>query len=322
MLLSICIPTFNRANTLVTLLNSITSQCEEINKNNVEVVICDNHSTDDTSRIVEKARLSSEFKFNYVIHPENTGLIKNVFSTVKHASGEFCWFVGSDDIMEPGSINRVLDVLKRHPSIKILLPRFNVYDFSLDQTDPDGPRPIYRFKDEELISDFESASHDIIYELGYLSILIFNKKAWDDVHEKPEFEFNNYYHVHKLIKIAQKYPIMTLHDKLTGYRKDNDGIRAELGVYARIRILMEEYEVLLKDALTVDAYRKNMMQHLVFHISGYLGDAQQYLSLQNRIKLFKMLYSYYKTEAYFWKNIAWRIFIPAFLSRIIVSAKS
>lgn len=322
MLLSLCIPTFNRAGTLTTLLNSIVKQCDDFNKNDVEIVICDNHSTDHTREIVEGMKAESGFSIKYIVHNENTGLIKNVFSTVKHASGEFCWFLGSDDIMEPGAIKRVIAVLEKHPYVKILLPRFNVYNFNLDQIETDLPRPIYHFNNEEIITEFDSVSEYIVYELGYLSILIFNREAWNDVKELPEFEYNNYYHVHKLIKIAQNYPIMVLHDKLTGYRKDNDGIRAELGVFARIRILVEEYIVLLKDALEGTSYAKNLRQHLVFHIAGSLRDVQLYLSLSNRIKLFRLLYSYYKTDYFFWKKIAWRIFIPAFIIRLIVAIKS
>ena len=322
MILSICIPTFNRADTLLTLLNSITNQCDSLNKNEVEVVICDNHSTDNTSEVVADAESKSDFKFRYIVHAHNTGAMKNMVSTIKYASGDFCWLMGSDDIFEPGSINRVLEVLKKYPAINLLVPRFNIYDFTLTHKSADTSRPIYGFKNEELITNFEPVSHNIVYELGFFSILIFNRKAWNEVADLPEFEYNNYLHVNKLIKIAKKYPIMILHDYLVGYRQGNDSLRAEVGAFERTRVMIEDYEVVIKDALSKNAYKRSMRQHLIFHVSGSLGDIQLHFSLMNKIRLFKVLYLYYKTDSVFWKNISWRIFIPAGVVNAVLRSRA
>ena len=47
-LLSICIPTYNRENDLKNMLNSIKSN------NDIEIVICDDGSTDNTKELVKK----------------------------------------------------------------------------------------------------------------------------------------------------------------------------------------------------------------------------------------------------------------------------
>lgn len=318
MLLSICIPTYNRADTLIVLLNSIIRQSSPINADKFEIVICDNDSMDNTTEIVGALRPGIQIPIRYIKHSTNIGLIKNVLSVVDHASGKFCWLVGSDDLLEPGSINRVLDIINQYPQVKVLLPQFNVYDSTLTHKAKDTFRPIYRFNDEEVILNFEPASEDIIIELGYLSILIFDRQAWNNVPNQKQFEFNNYYHISKIIRIAQQNPIMILQEKLVGYRGNNDSVRAEIGVFERTRILIEENEELFRDTLDETSYRKNMKKHLIFHIKGYLINVQLHLSFKNRVKLFKMLYRFYKTEPYFWKSIALHLFIPAFIIRKLI----
>lgn len=319
MLLSICIPTYNRADTLTVLLDSIVRQSSPANAGKFEIVICDNHSIDNTTGIVENLKQDTQIPIKYIKHPANIGLIKNVLSVVNHASGKFCWLVGSDDLLEPGAVNRVLDCITGYPQVKLILPQFNVYDSTLTHKTKDRFRPIYRFKNEEIITDFEQVSEDIIVELGYLSILIFDRQAWNNEPDKKQFEYNNYYHVSKIIRIAQKNPFLILQEKLVGYRGDNDSVRAEIGVYERTRILIEENEVLFRDTLDEKSYRGNMKKHLMFHIKGYLINAQLHLSLKNRIRLFRVLYRYYRTEPYFWKKIAFNLFIPAFIMRKLIA---
>jgi len=64
-LLSICIPTYNRAKQLDTTLKSIISQNIFINTNKIEIVISDNCSTDETSLIVNKYILNFPNKIIY-----------------------------------------------------------------------------------------------------------------------------------------------------------------------------------------------------------------------------------------------------------------
>ena len=53
-LLSICIPTFNRAYILKSSLESLTSQPEFLETNLIEIVISDNNSSDNTEMIVSE----------------------------------------------------------------------------------------------------------------------------------------------------------------------------------------------------------------------------------------------------------------------------
>ena len=65
MLLSICIPTRNHAESLRASLMSIVSQKEFANRNDIEIVVSDNASTDCTQRIVDSVAQNFRSKIIY-----------------------------------------------------------------------------------------------------------------------------------------------------------------------------------------------------------------------------------------------------------------
>ncbi|MBA3044800.1 MAG: glycosyltransferase family 2 protein [Euryarchaeota archaeon] len=113
-ILSICIPTYNRAELLRTALISLVPQIKECG-DDVELVVSDNCSTDNTGEVVEWAK---EFgSFLYHRNEENIGAARNVMHVVNLATGEFCWVLGDDDFVRVGGVKKVLQILKDHSDI-------------------------------------------------------------------------------------------------------------------------------------------------------------------------------------------------------------
>ena len=96
-LLSICIPTRNRAQFLHTLLESIARQVTPA----VEVVISDDASTDDTASLIESFRPRLP-RLTYEKVDPAFRYDRNLLHAVALARGEFCWLFGDDDRLEPG----------------------------------------------------------------------------------------------------------------------------------------------------------------------------------------------------------------------------
>lgn len=95
--LSICIPTRNRAALLRELLESIVSQIEP----DVEIVISDNGSTDETPRIIAEFR--DRFPhFSYERHDPALRYDRDVLHVARQARGKFCRLLADDDRMEGG----------------------------------------------------------------------------------------------------------------------------------------------------------------------------------------------------------------------------
>lgn len=106
--LTIAIPTYNRASSLRLLLNSLAvqfhgSSCE----GEVEVLIVDNCSTDNTFEVVQ-SYLDHHKNFRYVRNHVNIGSDKNFVSCFQMASGKFLWIVGDDEVLFDGAIHYAL----------------------------------------------------------------------------------------------------------------------------------------------------------------------------------------------------------------------
>jgi len=108
-LVSIGLPTFNRAATLARAIESVRGQDYQ----NLELVIFDNASTDDTEAIcLAAARTDSRIK--YFRRPTNLGMVRNFRDVLTHSSGEFFMWLGDDDWIDPPYVVRCLEVLKKH----------------------------------------------------------------------------------------------------------------------------------------------------------------------------------------------------------------
>lgn len=112
--LSICVPTYNRLNLLKDCLAVLAKEVEQYS-NKVEIVISDNGSSDGTDLF-----LDSLSKLPYVKafkKRANTGVSNNIDDLVRRrAQGEYVWVIGDDDIVFPGSIKFLLELFDKFPS--------------------------------------------------------------------------------------------------------------------------------------------------------------------------------------------------------------
>lgn len=186
-LLSICIPTHKRAQLLRSAIMSVGPQLAEFG-DDVELVISDNCSPDDTPQIVAEAM--KRYPIRYHRNDSNIGAIKNVIQLgTTLAEGEYCWILGDDDFIKPGGVAKVMEVLRSHPDVDYVyvnfshlnLDRFNEfpqpassYDINLNLRPGNSfeeNRPIERW--DELIDPRVSMTF-----LGAIQVSVVRRKLW------------------------------------------------------------------------------------------------------------------------------------------------
>lgn len=114
-ILSICIPTYNRAEKLDRLLSSVQKEIAG-SVGQVEVCISDNCSSDGTPQVVGKwEKLLPVVKSRNI---ENFGLDVNFAKVVMMASGKFAWLMGDDDVLEGGAVKRLIASLSSEDARK------------------------------------------------------------------------------------------------------------------------------------------------------------------------------------------------------------
>jgi glycosyltransferase involved in cell wall biosynthesis len=112
-ILSICIPTWNRAELLRLFLENLANEIHGL-EDRVEVVVADNASTDHTTEVVNQSKIT----ITYGKQPKTVGITNNIlFATCDLAHGEFVWLLGDDDLILPGGVERVLDSITRAPDV-------------------------------------------------------------------------------------------------------------------------------------------------------------------------------------------------------------
>lgn len=122
-LLTIGIPTFNRANNLDGVLRWIFSEVG--NDSKFEILISDNGSTDNTEEIVKKY-LDIYDNIAYYKQPKNLGFDKNLITVMDLAKGEYIKFHGDDDYLTPGSIPYIASVLEATPNVDLFYMHNNM----------------------------------------------------------------------------------------------------------------------------------------------------------------------------------------------------
>lgn len=87
-LLTIAIPTYNRADLLSVCLNSITSQIDSNIAERIEVIVFDNNSIDHTTSVVD-TYINNGFAIKYYKNEVNIGADKNIASCFIKANGVY-----------------------------------------------------------------------------------------------------------------------------------------------------------------------------------------------------------------------------------------
>ena len=107
-LLTIAIPTYNRARYLRENLNVLFDQLAA--EPRVELIISDNASPDETPEVVS-GFVERGLQVRYLRNETNVGPDANFLQCFELARGKYVWLVGDDDIILPGGIARTLALL-------------------------------------------------------------------------------------------------------------------------------------------------------------------------------------------------------------------
>jgi abequosyltransferase len=127
-LFSICIPAYNRASHLTALLDSIYAQdCRDF-----EVVICEDASPErlQIAAIARDCAVRYPRSLRYHQNELNLGYDANIRRLVEQAAGEYCFFMGNDDLMCPGALSTVAGILERHTNVGLVLKSYAWFDES------------------------------------------------------------------------------------------------------------------------------------------------------------------------------------------------
>ena len=110
-LVSVLIPTYNRAREISKAIQTVIDN----NFPNLEIIVFDNKSTDDTKRIVENFSKDSN-QLRYFCQPDNLGPFENWKSALNVANGKYIHWLWSDDWVENDFYIKMTERLEKDSS--------------------------------------------------------------------------------------------------------------------------------------------------------------------------------------------------------------
>lgn len=195
-LLSICIPTYNRAPYLEHCLQTIFSQIADhpaAEHPLIEVVVSDNASTDATPEVL--ARFGALYpNLRYTRNASNIGADPNIFEVMRRGKGVFVKLQGDDDFYVPGTLMPLLNALHRHRDCGVV--HVNVRNGDGQMTRGEG------------MSDYLRATS--IYAT-FITSTIFRRADLEQVAEPALFlasSFNQLYLQYAVLAINPRYCLM------------------------------------------------------------------------------------------------------------------
>jgi glycosyltransferase involved in cell wall biosynthesis len=103
---SICIPAYNHGRFLGAAIESALSQTWT----DLEVVVSDNRSTDDTEAVVAPF-VQRDARVRYELAPTHVGMAENFNRSLALARGEYVKFLCADDLLEPQCVERLVTAM-------------------------------------------------------------------------------------------------------------------------------------------------------------------------------------------------------------------
>jgi glycosyltransferase involved in cell wall biosynthesis len=213
MKLSICIPTYNRANWIKMTLDSINVAVANTEQTvEVEVCIADNNSIDNTYSIVESAR--KNLNIVYKKNACNKGMAFNIVNSTAIAKGDFVWILGSDDILMPNAISQILELIDSNKEIDFFyINALMVHSSELDKLNRildltaslDSLPKVSNLLESKKMKFFDLVNPTISYDfLGGIYTSVFRRSMWE-IHMK-EFIKREFQVETSFINIENTFP--------------------------------------------------------------------------------------------------------------------
>lgn len=194
LILSICIPSYNRPEELNRLLESIDTS------NSIEIVIREDNSPrrNEVRAVVNKFAEKSKYSVKYIENDVNYGYDKNIRQSAKAASGKWVLFMGDDDVFIEGALDQYISFLRDNEELGYVLRRYR-------NVSKKGIQEDYRYNKGNIF--FEPGEKTIV-ELFRRSLFIsgftFRKQCFND-YDEDSLDGTLLFQLYILACVCQKY---------------------------------------------------------------------------------------------------------------------
>jgi glycosyltransferase involved in cell wall biosynthesis len=119
MKISIIMPTYNDASTIVETIDSVASQSYE----NWQLIIINDGSTDNVANVINQYRENSKHKDKIeYYYQENQDQLNAISNGIKYIDGDYVYILHSDDLLpDDNFLQKITDVAIQNPEVKVFI---------------------------------------------------------------------------------------------------------------------------------------------------------------------------------------------------------
>jgi len=228
--ISVIIPTYNHATYIGEALDSVLQQTYE----NLEIIIIDNYSDDNTEQIVSSIK---DLRIQYwKFHNDGVIAASRNFGVDK-ANGKIIAFLDSDDIWEPEKLHHQVQHLETNNDISIVASNYYII----------GESPLWRNRlnfDNKMYKDYYY--QDLVLDNTVInSSAIVKRDVFDKVgglDENPQYiAFEDW---DLWLRCCQHGKLRIISTPVVGYRIHSGNAKNKLDIHTRSLILLEKHRTL------------------------------------------------------------------------------
>jgi abequosyltransferase len=288
--ISFAIPTYNFGSFLAETVHSIFCGSNYLNVSEIEVVIVDGASTDDTPYVVSE--LSAKYpKLRYLRRSQRGGIDHDMDLAVSMCSGDYVWLLSADDVLAPGWDDALLPTIVAHGPDVVLVPaiictidmrplrRNKIFAASSD----DDPQ-VYRFDNEQCMITYLSHALTLEALFSYMSSVVVRRSTWRALPERRDYFGSCWAHCARLIQLFDKNKgptsVAYLNRFVLNKRTGNDSFM-ENGLIRRLAISVDGWSRILLDFFPEDTVRR-LVSRLIVRDSSFLNFAYAVLGSRTR----------------------------------------
>ena len=197
-LISIIIPCYNHATFLTKAIESVLTQ----NYKNVEIIVVDDESSDNTKEVAE----SYGDPVRYV-YKKNGGLSAARNTGLEYIQGNYVVFLDADDWLYPNALQTNLNLLLKHPDAAFVSGGFDRVNLDENKIE-EKIRPIDKDHYIEFLQgNYVGVPAAVLYQRWVLDEMKFDLTAPDSCGDYDLY-----------LKISRKYPVLHHQEKIAAYR--------------------------------------------------------------------------------------------------------
>ncbi|TSE06271.1 MULTISPECIES: glycosyltransferase family 2 protein [Aquimarina] len=204
-ILTIAIPTFNRCTFLDENLKRLKNQYTE----KIDILICDNASTDQTSEVVEKY-INQGLPIRYYKNSENLGWERNFELCFKRTIGKYTMLIGDDDFIIEHGLDLILDSIEDKKTDLLFCKAFG-----FDKLPPENTK---KFRSTAKDYSLEVFLKKTILQFRLLSSYVIKSEY---IESSGSFT-GNFAHLHVVFNVLLKgNNFSIINEKIIACKKDN-----------------------------------------------------------------------------------------------------